>query len=700
MTIDLAQARTFLAAVLPWDGMSYGNIHWTKPSSNGDRPYWDGRACRFVDEAVRTLDWILGLEDARDIYFCTSTQRNAEEKVSQKGHKYLKAIRNQPNAVALKALFIDVDGYKEDSETGYPTMGEGAAALSKFIADVGLPNPSILVKSGGGIHTYWLVDRALTPGEWQPLANALQAAIKQHGLKCDSGCTVDSARVLRVPCTFNKKTDPPLPVTLVGNPADRVYTVECLEQVLEPYKVAAKPHGVNGFVVDHSLFPPPGPTQEGGELAAGVEALDSVMTPGELRACLDAISNPASTDWAEWNKVGMTIYAACDGADYGLEEWERWSAKHPNYGADEKDSCAARWKAYDGSPPTNLSGGSLVHRAREATGNRTWVPPRAGSISGATEAHITSVPALPPDQRKPLKGGIYSPAEALPLMNSQYFIGATDQETGIFRIKDDGSPVFVPPEQFKLEVANIFVKFAKPIPAEKYWKEHPHRHQRKIVFKPGGTTEPDELNLWQGYGVAPRKTRRKVRSLLRHIWRVLCRRDKEKFKYVIRWLAWAVQHPDKHPGVVIVLKSRMQGTGKSTLGVVLLRIFGPHGALVDDKDRLLGRFNDWLEPVCFILAEEILWAGDHRANDKLKSLITADTIQIERKFGGCRSIPNRLHVIMTTNHDHAVAAGVGDRRFVVLDVSSEHAGDKAYFDRLYQDWTRAGQASSWIFYRT
>jgi hypothetical protein len=45
---------------------------------------------------------------------------------------------------------------------------------------------------------------------------------------------------------------------------------------------------------------------------------------------------------------------------------------------------------------------------------------------------------------------------------------------------------------------------------------------------------------------------------------------------------------------------------------------------------------------------------------------------------------------MTTNHDHAVAAGVGDRRFVVLEVSDERAGDKAYFDRLYRDLDDAG----------
>jgi hypothetical protein len=111
---------------------------------------------------------------------------------------------------------------------------------------------------------------------------------------------------------------------------------------------------------------------------------------------------------------------------------------------------------------------------------------------------------------------------------------------------------------------------------------------------------------------------------------------------------------------------------------------------VDDSDRLLGRFNDWVEPVSFILAEEILWAGDHKTADKLKSRITADTFQIERKNGAIRHIPNRLHMIMTTNHDHAIYAGVGDRRFVVFDVSDENACDKAWFDPLYRDIKNGG----------
>jgi hypothetical protein len=350
------------------------------------------------------------------------------------------------------------------------------------------------------------------------------------------------------------------------------------------------------------------------------------------------------------------------------------------------------------------------NQSRSVEPRPAGVPTRAPGGRGMSEDEqekrepfggLFDEPRSPPGKRDRLRGGVLSPNEALKLLNSHYLIGKSEQEVAIFRIKDDGLLAFAQPEQFKLDVGNIFVLpsggSAKPIPVEKFWKEHPWRHQRTIVFKPGGTTEPNEFNLWRGFGVEPRKGWRKQRRLLRHIWKIVCRGDKAKFRYLIRWLAWAVQNPDKHSEVVVVLKSRKQGTGKSTVGVVMLKIFGPHGALVDDKERLLGRFNDWLETASFVLGEEIMWAGDHKSTDKLKSMITANTIQVERKNGAIRQIKNRLHPMMTTNHDHAVAAGVGDRRNVVFDVSDEHACDKTWFDPLYQD-LGAGGTSEFLWF--
>ena len=311
-------------------------------------------------------------------------------------------------------------------------------------------------------------------------------------------------------------------------------------------------------------------------------------------------------------------------------------------------------------------------------------------------AHVeTGFATLPSVWRSPLLGGKYAADDALRVLNSHYFIGKSNQETAIFRINDDGTIAFTPPEQFKLEVQNIFVKVGtgtavRLVPSDKFWKESSKRHQRRLVFKPEGTTDPTEYNLWRGFGVEARKGWQKQRRLLRHVREVICRRDKKKFKYLIRSLAWMVQNVERHSGVVIMLKSPKQGTGKTTLGKVMLDIFGQHGALIDNKERLLGNFNDWLETVSFALAEEIMWARDHKAADKFKSLVTGDTIQVERKYGSVRRIPNRLKIIATTNHDHAVAAGVRDRRNVVYDVSDERVGHRAWFDRLYEDLAAGG----------
>jgi hypothetical protein len=309
------------------------------------------------------------------------------------------------------------------------------------------------------------------------------------------------------------------------------------------------------------------------------------------------------------------------------------------------------------------------------------------TVSGSCHAAGTPTPI----KRPQLKGGVYSEHDAILLMNSHYFVGKSKEETSIFRRNDDGSVSFVPTEQFKLEVQNISVQAGRrTVPVEKYWKESPSREERVLVFKPGGRTAPNEYNHWRGFGVEPRKGWQKQRRLLRHLLKVICRRDKQKFKYLMRLLAWFVQNPDKHASVVLVLKSREQGTGKSTVGKVMLDIFGQHGFLVDDKDRLLGRFNDWLDTACFVLAEEILFAGDLKADDKMKSIVTGDVLQVEGKFRSCRQVPNRTKFIATTNHDHAVAAGARERRKVVYDVSNEHVGDREWFDKLYQDLEDGG----------
>ena len=83
-----------------------------------------------------------------------------------------------------------------------------------------------------------------------------------------------------------------------------------------------------------------------------------------IRACLDLIPNN-KVDWNFWDRsTGMRIYASCNGADFGLEEWQRWSNAQPQ----GSDNCEDRWKAYHTSPPTWTGAGALIKQARDALG--------------------------------------------------------------------------------------------------------------------------------------------------------------------------------------------------------------------------------------------------------------------------------------------------------------------------------------------
>jgi len=270
------QARQYLARVLAWpqdgDPPAFVGIHWSFVPKDHDAKRklpWTGRAVRSVDEAIRAVQWALNNTDTRDIYVALGTQHDAIEKTNTKGFKYQVPVRGHHNVVKLKALFIDIDA--KGGLHGYDTMGDVITSLGNFVAKVGLPVPSMYVASGGGLHVYWTLDRALSLPEWEPLAFALAEATKREGLKCDSGCTIDGARVLRIPNTFNRKETIPRAVRIAGAPTDFDYSVEKLAAILEPYKVAARPAGVGTALLENpELFRAMVPVKVDNDLAAGI----------------------------------------------------------------------------------------------------------------------------------------------------------------------------------------------------------------------------------------------------------------------------------------------------------------------------------------------------------------------------------------------------------------------------------------------
>lgn len=198
----------FMARIVPWPESTnphgFVNLHWTfwDGDEAPDAPPWAGIPTKSVAEFMSALRWARAQANTRDIYFCLSlqsqTRRNKNGRVV--------ASRSKSGAIALKAIWLDID--VKESPKGYATLTDALAALAEFCGSIGLPAPSATVRSGGGLHVYWISDKSLTLDEWKPYAEGLKAAAIKFGLKCDAGCTTNAAQVLRVPGTFNHKRQP------------------------------------------------------------------------------------------------------------------------------------------------------------------------------------------------------------------------------------------------------------------------------------------------------------------------------------------------------------------------------------------------------------------------------------------------------------------------------------------------------------
>ena len=256
-------------------------------------------------------------------------------------------------------------------------------------------------------------------------------------------------------------------------------------------------------------------------------------------------------------------------------------------------------------------------------------------------------------------------------------------------------------ENFHKMFGNVrFKKGMRTVEVTRLWLEWSGRRQylgRGVVFEPGGPLEvPDDtLNLWRGYGLEPKQGNW---SLLRnHVRNVVCSARQEDFEYLLNWMAYAVQRPSEPIGVAVALRGP-QGAGKGVLGRVFGSFFGKHFAHIANGEQLTGRFNASLATSCAVFLDEALWAGDKKGEGVLKALITEPRLQLEAKFRDPIMVENRVRIIVASNNDWCVPAGIGDRRWFVLDVGKTFAGTNhsEYWEPIYAEIKNGGAAA--MFY--
>jgi len=250
--------------------------------------------------------------------------------------------RKAENAAGAWAFWLDIDCGEDKAAKGkgYSTVEEAQQAIRKFCEVAGLPLPTHIVDSGGGLHAYWALDTRLEKAVWQQYAKKLKAIAAFYRFLADPARTADIASVLRIPGTLNHKYDPPRRVELIHAADSYIETAIMLGAIDAAQIPKSKPcprqtPGRDRYQPDEA--PNPNSIEK---LAALLECLDPDM------------------GYDDWCRVGMALYNETHGSDEGLTLFDSWSSGGDKYkGARE---TSKKWGSFKLDHPNPLKIGTLI----------------------------------------------------------------------------------------------------------------------------------------------------------------------------------------------------------------------------------------------------------------------------------------------------------------------------------------------------
>jgi hypothetical protein len=244
-------------------------------------------------------------------------------------------------------------------------------------------------------------------------------------------------------------------------------------------------------------------------------------------------------------------------------------------------------------------------------------------------------------------------------------------------------------DAFRKWFANRFVTVSdKPKPIADYWITHKDRRQYEgIEFAPTKGRD-GYYNLWQGFAVKPRQG--DCSKFLAHLEDNVASGNATNYKWISGWFAQIVQQVHVKMGTALCLRGP-QGVGKTIVGQIIGSLLGRHYQLVSDPRYVTGQFNSHMASLVLLHADEAFWAGDRKAEGKLKDLITGLQHLIEFKRIDPISVSNYMRLLVSSNSEWAVPAGFDERRFAIFDVGKAKKQDHAYFAAILEEMNNGGR---------
>ncbi len=225
--------------------------------------------------------------------------------------------------------------------------------------------------------------------------------------------------------------------------------------------------------------------------------------------------------------------------------------------------------------------------------------------------------------------------------------------------------------------------------AVKMWLNNADRRivdRDKVVFDPTLTADPaTTVNLFDGFKMTPKAG---ACDQIIELVKFLCNNDAQVLAWVLRWLAYPLQHPGAKMKTSIIVHGD-EGSGKNLFFEnVMKAIYGEYGGVIGNA-QIEAPFNEWASKKLFMVADEVVTRSELRQlKGKLKAMVTGDVIMINPKGMTERAEANHMNFVFLSNEIQPLALDKTDRRYLVLWTPPKR--DEAFYDGVARQIANGG----------
>lgn len=242
-----------------------------------------------------------------------------------------------------------------------------------------------------------------------------------------------------------------------------------------------------------------------------------------------------------------------------------------------------------------------------------------------------------------------------------------------------------------VKLNNVKIAFGKR-PVE-WWLESDQRRTVNLsglVFEPGQDVADDQINLFRGLAAEPsdKGSCEKIINLLQYLCGEEDQDQAPVTEWVLKWLAYPLQHLGAKMRTAVVMHGKDEGTGKNLFFGAIKSIYGEYGSLITQAE-LEDKFNGWMSRRLFLIANEVISKQEIRHHvGRLKNMVTEDVLPIRDMWAPLRYESNHANMVFLTNELQALQIQPGDRRYMVIRTPAPKP--REYYDAVVEELVNGG----------